>query len=155
MLVTAALAVVAALSAHSSQLPFIAFLVLLLVLERALRERNVQMLVRALGYSSVVAVLALVMLAPTLRDLLAGASERSSILFVKPDHDYRSFLKLILTLQTGVAFVTERQVFLGAIALIGAVIWAIRRQFAWVVGWITVMALTILASTSDGGSRGD
>ena len=101
MLVAAALALVAALSAHSSQLPFIAFLVLLLVLERALRERNVQMLVRALGYGSVVAVLALVMLAPTLRDLVAGASERSSILFVKPDHDYRSFVKPILTLETG------------------------------------------------------
>jgi hypothetical protein len=148
-LVAAALTLVAAMSAHSSQLPFIAFLVLLLVLERALGECNVQKLVRALGYGSVVTVLALVMLAPTLRDLVAGASERSSILFVKPDHDYRSFVKPILTLETGDAFARERQVFLGAIALIGAAIWAIRRQFAWVVSWVTVMALTILASASD------
>jgi hypothetical protein len=149
-LVAAALAVVAALSAHSSQLPFIAFLVLLLVLERALRERNMQMLVRALAYGSVVAVLALVMLAPTLRDFVAGASERSSILFVKPDHDYVSFVKPILTLDTGDPFAPERQVVLGAVALIGAALWLIRRQFAWVAGWLTVMALAILASTSDG-----
>jgi hypothetical protein len=149
-LVAAALAVVAALSAHSSQVPFIAFLVLLLVLERALRERNMQMLVRALGYGSVVTVLALVMLAPTLRDFVAGASERSSILFVKPDHDYVSFVRPILTLDTGNPFAPERQVVLGAVALIGAALWLIRRQFAWVAGWLTVMALTILASTSDG-----
>jgi hypothetical protein len=149
-LVAAALALVAALSAHSSQVPFIAFLVLLLVLERALRERNVQMLVRALGYGSVLAVLALVMVAPTLRDFVAGASERSSILFVKPDHDYVSFVKPILTLETGDPFAPEGQVVLGAAALIGAAIWLIRRQFAWVVGWLTVMVLTILASTSDG-----
>jgi hypothetical protein len=149
-LVAAALALVAALSAHSSQLPFIVFLVLLLVLERALRERDAQMLVRALGYGSAVAVLALLMLAPTLRDFVAGASERSSILFVKPDHDYASLVKPILTLETGDPFAPERQVVLGAGALIGAVIWLVRRQFAWVAGWVSVMALTFLASTSDG-----
>jgi hypothetical protein len=149
-LVAAALALVAALSAHSSQLPFIAFLVLLLVLERALRARNAQMLVRALGYASAVTVLALLMLAPTLRDFVAGASERSSILFVKPDHDYVSFVKPILTLENGDPFAPERQVVLGAAALIGAAIWVVRRQFAWVAGWLTVMALTVLASTSDG-----
>jgi hypothetical protein len=149
-LVAASLALVAALSAHSSQLPFIAFLVLLLVLERAFRERNAQMLVRALGYGAAVAVFALVMLAPTLRDFVAGASERSSILFVKPDHDYVSFVKPILTLETGDPFAPERQVVLGAVALIGAAIWLIRRQFAWVAGWVSVMVLTLLASTSDG-----
>jgi hypothetical protein len=149
-LVAAALALVAALSAHSSQLPFIAFLVLLLVLERSLRERNVKMLARALGYGTAVAVLALLMVAPTLRDFVAGASERSSILFVKPDHDYISFVKPILTLETGDLFAPKRQVVLGAVALIGAAIWLIRREFAWVVGWVSVMALTLLASTSDG-----
>jgi hypothetical protein len=149
-LVAAALALVAALSAHSSQLPFIAFLVVLLVLERALRERNAQTLVRALGYGSAVAGLALLMVAPTLRDFVAGASERSSILFVKPDHDFASFVKPILTLETGDPFAPERQVVLGAVALIGAAIWLIRRQFAWVAGWVSVMVLTFLASTSDG-----
>jgi hypothetical protein len=149
-LVAAALALVAALCAHSSQLPFIAFLILLLVLERALLERNVQMLVRALGYGSAIAGLALVALAPMLRDFVAGASERSSILFVKPDHDYVSFVKPILTLKNGDPFAPERQVVLGAAALIGAAIWVVRRQFAWVAGWLTVMALAVLASTSDG-----
>ncbi len=105
---------------------------------------------RAFGYGVAIGVLVVVMITPTLRDLLAGASERSSILFVKPDHDYRSFIKPILTLETGDPFAPERQVFLAALSLVGAAIWLIRRQVAWVVGWVIVMALAVLASTSDG-----
>ena len=148
-LLPAALVLVAALAAHSSQLPFIAFLVLLLVLERSWRTRDPQRLLRALGYGVALGVLVVVMLAPTLRDLVAGASERSAILFVKPDHDYGSFIKPIVTLDTGDPFAPDRQVFFAALSVIGAAIWLIRRQVAWVVGWVAVMALTLLASTSD------
>ena len=85
----------------------------LLVLERSWRERSWQTLLRALTRGLTIALLALILLAPTLRDFVAGAGERSSILFVTPDPDYRSFFKPILTLETGDPFAPERQVFLG------------------------------------------
>jgi hypothetical protein len=148
-LAPAALTLVAAVSVHSSQVPFIAFLVVLLVLERSWRERSWRALLGALTRGLTIALLALILLAPTLRDFVAGAGERSSILFVTPDPDYRSFFKPILTLETGDPFAPERQVFLAAIALVGAAICVIRRQLAWVVAWVTVMTLVLLASTSD------
>jgi hypothetical protein len=148
-LAPAAFAIVAAVSAHSSQVPFIVFLVALLVLERSWREQSWHVLLRALSRGMLIALLAVLLLVPTLRDLLAGASERSSILFVTPDPDYRSFFKPVLTLDTGDPFAPDRQVFLAALALIGAVLCVFRRQLAWVIGWVVIMSLTVLASTSD------
>jgi hypothetical protein len=148
-LVAAALALLAAISTHSSQLPLIVFLVLLLVLERSWRDRNAKVLLHALARAVVVGLLIVVMFAPTVGQFTGGASERSAITFAVLDADYKSLIKPIITLETGDRFATERQVLLGVLALAGAGIWLMRRRWAWVVGWISVMTLTFFAGTSD------
>jgi len=148
-LVPAALALLAAISTHSSQLPLIVFLVLLLVLERAWRERNTKVMRNALARSLAVAVLTAVMFAPTLGEFAGGTSERSAITFAGLDHDYKSLIKPIVTLETGDPFALERQVFLAVLAFVGAGIWLMRRRWAWALGWASVMALTFLAGASD------
>jgi uncharacterized protein DUF6541 len=123
--------------------------VLLLVLERVWRERNTQVMLNALACSLAVAVLTAVMFAPTLGEFAGGTSERSAITFAGLDHDYKSLIKPIVTLETGDLFALERQVFLAVLAFAGAGIWLMRRRWAWVLGWTSVMTLTFLAGASD------
>jgi Family of unknown function (DUF6541) len=157
----AALALLAVVCAHSSELPLVVFLVLLLVLERAWGERRFRLLFRALVHSLIVALLGLVLFAPTLRAFLAAGSERSSLRAVAlvSDTDWTELLGPVLTLRTylppeGFAGVLPglpsiRQVLLASLAVVGAAIWLRYRGSAWVVGWLTVIAFSLFASTTD------
>jgi hypothetical protein len=157
----AALALVGVTSAHSSELPLVVFLVLLLVLERAWVERQIRLLLHALARSVIVALLGLALFAPTLRAFLAGGSERSSLKAVAlvSDTDWTELLGPVLTLRTylppeGFAgslpgLPSVRQVLLATLAFVGAGIWLRYRGSAWVIGWMTVIVLSLFASTTD------
>src|SRR5206468_5773004 len=105
-------------------------------------------LLNTLARGLAVAVLTAVMFAPTLAEFAGGTSERSAITFAGLDHDYESLIKPIVTLETGDPFALERQVFLAALAFLGAGVWLMRQQIAWALGWASVMTLTFLAGTS-------
>lgn len=157
----AALALVAVMSTHSSELALVAFLVLLVVLERAWLERHLRLLLHALIRSLTVGLLALVLFAPALGTLLAGASERRSTraLSVPPGTDWTDLLGPVVLLRTYLppggfaaalpAVPSVRQFLLAALAFVGAGIWLWYRRAAWVVGWMTVIVLTLFASTTD------
>jgi hypothetical protein len=157
----AALALLAVVSAHSSELALVLFLVLLLVLDLAFRERRFELLLHALAHSLIVALLGMLLFAPTLRAFLAGGSERSSLRAVAlvSDTDWTDLLGPVLMLRTylppeGFAAALPglpsiRQILLATLAVLGAAIWLRYRGGAWVVGWLTVLAFSLFASTTD------
>jgi len=157
----AALGLLAVMSVHSSELPLVLFLVLLLALERAWLEHNLRLLAHALVRGIAVGLLAAALFAPTIGAFVAGASERSSLraLGVPRGTGWTELFGPIVTLRTYFppsgfgaalpALPSERQFLLAALAFVGAAIWLRYRRVAWVVGWVTVIVLSLLASTTD------
>ena len=78
-LIPSALAIVCITAVHSSELPVVVFLALLLVLERAWRKRNPRMLPPALLRGAAAGLLAVALFAPTLVAFAGGVSERTSV----------------------------------------------------------------------------
>jgi hypothetical protein len=147
-LVPAALALLSAISVHSSQLPLIVFLVTLLVVERAWRNKAPTLLLNALVRGAFAMLLMLVLFAPTLVDTGGGVSERASLSPAETTNVDQA-IRPILTLYSSET--PGRQVALAAFALVGACIWLITtRRLAWVIGWVTILAVTLLATTSRG-----
>ncbi len=146
--VPAALVLLTAISVHSSQLPVILLLVALLVVERAWRDRAPEMLLRALVRGLTAMLLMVLLFAPTVTQSLNGVSERTSIDVTKPT-SLHAAIAPILTLR-GYAFLyfPHRQGLLAVLALLGAGIWLLRRRPAWVLGYASVVAVTLLAAVS-------
>ncbi|MGZ7081397.1 MAG: DUF6541 family protein, partial [Thermoanaerobaculia bacterium] len=95
-LVPAALALVALITVHTSEISTVSFLVLVLVFSHTGRSR--QGIVNAIGRGAAVALLALVMLAPTIAQVGSGISERSQFdvfTFGKPLSTTRSIGRTI------------------------------------------------------------
>jgi hypothetical protein len=157
----AALALLGLTSVHSSELPLVLFLVLLLVLERAWHHRRARVLRDALIHSLIVALLGLALFAPTLGALVGGGRERSSVRAVglTSGTAWTDLVGPVLTLRTylppeGFASAlpglpSVRQILLATFAFMGAAIWLRYRGGAWVVGWVTVIVLSLFASTTD------
>jgi hypothetical protein len=157
----AAIALLASISVHSSEVPLTVFLVLLLVLEASWLERRIGIVFNALVRGLVVALIALVLFAPSLGAFVGGASERSSTtaLGVSPETSWTDLLEPVLTLRTyfppeGFAAAlpglpSAQQTLFAACAFVGAVIWLVHRRVAWVIGWMAVIVLSLFASTAD------
>jgi len=130
-----------AIVVHTSQVPLILVLVGLLEFERAWRARSVQMLrtclMRGLGVGLVVVVL----FAPTLRLLVTGVSERSSI-FLTTHLSVRRAAGHILTLQIPQS--PTPQTLLAVLGFVGVAVWLWNRRPAWVIGYALVLGLTLL-----------
>jgi hypothetical protein len=144
LLLAAALALVTAWCLHSANLPLIVSLALLLVIEQAWRTRRLQALLDAASRGLVVAVLSIVMFAPSFTAFVGGTSERSKITKPLP-YDARTMLRLVVSLELGAPL---RQYFLVVLAVGGAVIWLALRRPAWCIAWATIVALAIFASIS-------
>jgi len=145
--IAAGLLVFAAIVVHTSQVPLILLLVGLLALERVGRERSVQMFRRYVTRGLAVGAVVVVLFAPTLRRLVSGVSERSSI-FLTAHLSASRALGRILTLQ--IPQEPTRQTLLAVLAFAGAAIWLWRRRPAWVVGYAVVLGLTLLVWVSHG-----
>ncbi len=143
-LAPAALALFAALSVHTTQLPLIVFLAVLVVLERAWRK-GVHTVLRAFSRLGAAMLLMAVLFAPALVSAGGGVSERSAI-NPAPVESLGDVLDPILTLHLRTP---ARQGALAALALLGACIWVIAtRRVAWLIGWVAILVLTLLASVS-------
>jgi hypothetical protein len=96
----------------------------------------------------VIALAAILLLGPTLIALARGISERTtdSIFVTQDPRRWESTLAALLQLHFGPG--TVRQGFLALIALVGASLWLMWRRPAWVAGWVTVVLLTLFASSS-------
>ena len=146
-IIAAGLVVFAAIVVHTSQVPLILLLVGLLALERAWRERSVRILQTYVARGLAVGAVVVVLLAPTLRRLVSGVSERSSI-FLTSHLSVRSAVGRILTLQ--IPQEPNPQTVLALLTFAGAAIWLWRRRPAWVVGYALVLGLTLLVWVSHG-----
>jgi hypothetical protein len=134
-----------AVTVHTSQVPLIVVLVVLVVLERLWRAGNVALLA-AVRNGLLVGGLVVVLFAPRLGDLTGGVSERSSISLVT-QLSFDGALTRIVSLRPAQG--DARQVLFAVLALAGAVIWIIRRHFAWLIGGIGVLAVTLFVWTSN------
>jgi Bacterial Ig domain len=144
-LIPAALALLAGISVHTTQVPLVVFLVGLLVLERAWRTRSTAIVLNAAVRGAVAIALMAVLFAPALLHARGGLSERYAI-NVTPTTDVSDALRRIFTLHMSTP---SRQAVLAVLAVLGAVIWLLTsRRFAWLAGWLTIFVLTLLASTS-------
>jgi hypothetical protein len=145
-LVPAALAVLCIISLHTSELPLIVLLPLLLVLERAWREHDLPMLRAALVRGVAAGAFATALFAPTLVSFVGGVAERVPVrqLLARPV-SWESELGTILQLHLGG---TAPQGFLAILALTGAALWLSWRRPAWVAGWVGVVLLALLANAS-------
>jgi len=139
--------VFAAIVVHTSQVPLILLLVGLLALERAWRERSVRILRTYVARGLAVGAVVVVLLAPTLRRLVSGVSERSSI-FLTSHLSVRSAVGRILTLQ--IPQEPNPQTVLALLTFVGVAIWLWRRRPAWVIGYALVLGLTLLVWASHG-----
>ncbi len=142
-LVPSTLVILCIISTHSSELPLIALLPVLLILERSWRGRDLQMLWTALVRGIAAAAGAAVLYAPTLVAFTRGVSERSAIRSFFPTAAWTSEVTAIFELHFGG---TGRQSVLGILAIAGATLWMISRRPAWVVGWFSIVLLAILAN---------
>jgi len=146
-IIAAGLLVFAAIVVHTSQVPLILLLVGLLALERAWRERSVRILRTYVARGLAVGAVVVVLLAPTLRRLVSGVSERSSI-FLTSHLSVRSAVGRILTLQ--IPQDPNPQTVLALLTFVGVAIWLWRRRPAWVIGYALVLGLTLLVWASHG-----
>ena len=144
----AALAVFCIASLHTSELPLVVALALLVMLEQAWREHDVRIMSGALMHAAAVGVLATVMFAPTLVAFIHGVSERIAVrtFVVEQSENWGPSLGGILQLQFGQA--TVRQGFLALLAVSGAALWLMWRRPAWVAGWVAVALLSLFAAAS-------
>jgi uncharacterized protein DUF6541 len=143
-----ALVLAAGFAVHNSQLPLVVLLSGLLVAERAVRARSWGTVTDAVRRLAIVGVGLLVMFAPTLAALAQGGSDRAEFTDRVPT-SLEAVLGPILTLQfpSGV-----RQGWLALLALGGILLlmWQ-RRLWSWVLGCVIVVALTLVAATTQQG----
>ncbi|MDQ1458060.1 MAG: hypothetical protein QOH28_3680 [Actinomycetota bacterium] len=145
--IAAGILLFAAIVVHTSQLPLILVLVGLLVLERAWRARSARILRTCLVPGLGVGVVVVVLFAPTLRMLVTGVSERSSI-FLTTHLSVRSAVGRILSLQIPQS--PTPQVLLAVLALVGVAVRVWHRRPAWVIGYALVLGVTLLVWVSNG-----
>ncbi|MDQ1435359.1 MAG: hypothetical protein QOF59_2175 [Actinomycetota bacterium] len=136
----------AATVVHTSQVPLILMLVVLLLLERAWRSRSTSALAASLKPGLAIGAVVLVLAAPTLKLLVSGVSERSSITLASR-LSLQSALGRMLTLET--SGTTTRQPTLAILALAGIVIWLWRRRPAWVLADAVILGITLLVWVSN------
>jgi hypothetical protein len=143
-----ALAVLCITSLHTSELPAVVFLALLLVLEQAWRGHDARMLRPALARGLAVGAFATVLFLPTLVSFAGGVSERaeSRTFVVENRANWEPTLGALLQLHFGQG--TVRQGFLAVLAIAGAALWLMWRRPAWVAGWVGFGLLTLFASAS-------
>jgi hypothetical protein len=146
-LIPAALALVTATAVHNTELTVILFLVGLLVLENAWRLRSAKALLYAFVRGVLATFLAAILFAPSLTHLGPGYSERSSITLA-PNTSFDEAIGPILALRSPIS---PGQAALAALAVVGGCMWLlIRRRPAWALGWVTVIAVAVLANASTG-----
>jgi hypothetical protein len=145
-IVAAGLLLFAATVVHTSQVPLILMLTALLLLEQAWRTHSVSILRACVGPALAVAAVVVILLAPTLKRVVSGVSERSSI-FLTTRVSTASAVRRIATLQTPQP---PRQLLLAALVFAGVAIWLWRRRPAWVVGYVILAAITVLVWVSNG-----
>jgi Bacterial Ig domain len=143
-LLAAALALLTAWCLHSTNLPLIVSLALLLIIEHAWRARHLQALLDAARRGLAVAALSIAMFAPSFIAFVRGISDRSEIAKPLP-HDAPTMLRLVVSLELGAPL---RQYFLVVLAVSGALIWLALRRPAWCIAWATIVALAVFASIS-------
>ena len=147
-LAPSALAIFCIISLHTSELPLVVFLALLLVLERAWRTHDAWMLGPALLRGVAVGVLATGSShQPSSPSPTVSPNERRQPEFVVENPaNWESRIGPILQLRWGPG--TVRQGFLALLALAGAALSLMWRRPAWVAGWVGVVLLTLFASAS-------
>lgn len=147
-LAPSALTIMCIVALHTSELPIIAFLTLLLVVERAWRTRDYKMVPPALVRGAGVAALATVFFAPTLVSFVHGVNERTTVnnFVAENPKNWEPSLGAILQLHWGAG--TIRQGFLSLLAVAGAALFLSWRRPAWAAGWVGVVMLTLFASSS-------
>jgi hypothetical protein len=147
-LIAAALALLAIVAVHSSQLPITVVLVALVVLERSVRAHSSRMFGRATIRALMVSAGAIVLFTPSLRSFANGVSERSAFdnTPVRALHDV---IGPTLALDPGAFTHPTRQTGLALLAALGAVIWLLSRRYAWVAGYALVVGVMLFAAVSD------
>jgi uncharacterized protein DUF6541 len=141
-----ALLLFVAVTVHTSQVPLVIVLVILVAIERMWRRRTAGWLLSALRAGLVLGAATTALLAPSLSQLAGGVSERSEISLASRQ-SVGEALARIVTLQAPQS--DSPYVVLALLALAGAVIWVVRRRYAWVVGGLFVIGVTLLVATSD------
>ena len=134
-LVAATLVAMAAVAVHTSQVPLIAVIVTLLVLERALRQRSFGVVKRSLVRALLCGAGAIILFAPNATHLVSGVSERSSVTLTRPI-SFGHTLKNLVTLHIPTG--GFEQVLLALLTAVGVVIFIARREFAWVLSYLFV-----------------
>ena len=147
-LAPAALTILCIVALHTSELPIIAFLALLLVAERVWQTRDYRIVPPALIRAAAVAALATVLFAPTLASFVHGVNERTtvSVSIAENPKNWEPSLGAMLQLHWGAG--TMRQGFLSLLAVAGAALFLSWRRPAWAAGWVGVVMLTLFASAS-------
>jgi len=147
-LAPATLAILCITALHTSELPMVVMLALLLVIEQAWRDHDGRRLLPALLRGAAVGASATLLFAPTLVSFFGGVSERVSVrtFVVENPANWEPALGAILQLHIGPG--TMRQGLLALLAVIGAALWLMRRRPAWVAGWAIVVLLGLFAAAS-------
>ncbi|HYL52736.1 MAG TPA: DUF6541 family protein [Acidimicrobiia bacterium] len=160
--IPAALTIVALVTVHTSEIVTVAFLVFVLVLSRTGPSRRG--VVSVIGRGALVGGVALLLLAPTIAQVGSGITERSQFdvnSFGKPLSTSRAIVRTItlenpsLTtrdmgrISNALPSVRHNQARFALLAAIGAVILLLRRRRAFVIAWGVVIALTVLAYSSN------
>ncbi|MDQ1384524.1 MAG: hypothetical protein QOG65_1903 [Actinomycetota bacterium] len=136
----------AATVVHTSQVPLILMFVVLLVLEDAWRSRSTSAIRASIKPGVAIAAVVLLLAAPTLKLLVSGVSERSSITLATR-LSTATAVGRIVTLQ--IPQTPTRQPAFAVLALVGIVIWLWRRRPAWVLAYAIVLGITLLVWVSD------
>jgi hypothetical protein len=133
-LAPAALAVLCIASLHTSELPVVVFLVLLLVFEQAWRAHDARVLQPALARGVAVGAFATVLFLPTLVSFVGGVSERvaSRTFVTEKPVNWEPTVGSLFQLHFGNG--TVRQGVLALLAIAGAARWLMWRRPAWGAG---------------------
>ena len=146
-IIAAGLLVFAAIVVHTSQVPLILLLVGLLALERGVAGAFGSDTPGVRRARLAVGAVVIVLLAPTLRRLVSGVSERSSI-FLTSHLSVRSARRPYP--HAAIPQEPNPQTVLALLTFAGVAIWLWRRRPAWVVGYALVLGLTLLVWVSHG-----
>ena len=142
--VLGALCVMAVLALHNSQMPMLALLVAVLLLEAAAAARSWRALGEGLVRAAIVGAGALVLFVPTLLSFAGGVSERSEF----RDTELVPLNFVLGELVTLRAYVPNSQGWLMVLALLGAGVLIWRHQLAWVAAGVATFGLVVLAAVS-------
>jgi len=160
--IPAALTIVALITVHTSETVTVALLVFVLVLSQT--GRSGRRIVNAIGRAAVVGGVALLLLAPTIAQVGSGIGERSQFdvnTFGKALSTSRAIGRTItlenpsLTMRdarrisNALPPVRHNQARYALLAAFGAAILLLRRQRGFVIAWGVVIALTVLAYSSN------